>query len=402
MSAQRDDASWRVADARALARSRLQRQRGLLRPLGWAVILVVAATVSTQHPAPGVRGTGLAVAAATVVFATSTASAISGRFLDWSPGVQLGVITLMGVAGVAVAALQPRGASDLAAGAAVWMAVTRLPLVAGVGLGAALMVGQGVAAARTGNPAAVLAATLVAALLGLVAYLMRLSREGQDHTELLLAQLADTRDAQAEAAAVAERAHIAAELHDVLAHSLSAAAIQLQGARLLVERNRAGPDLGAAIDRATELVTDGLVNARHAVSALRGDQPVTLADLEALVDAFRHDMSLDIALQIEGTALALPSQAGLTLYRATQEALTNAARYAPGAAIDVTLRCETGVTTLRVQNAGPRATATAPGLPGVGGGHGLVGLRERVERAGGSLLAGPSGNGWTVEVAVPT
>jgi signal transduction histidine kinase len=247
-----------------------------------------------------------------------------------------------------------------------------------------------------------LAATLLVVLLGLVAYLMRQSREGQDRTELLLAQLADTRDAQAQAAAVAERGRIAAELHDVLAHSLSAAAIQLQGARLLAEREQADPGLGAAIDRASELVADGLVNARHAVSALRGAQPVTLADLEALVDGFRHDMSLDITLQVEGTVQALTSQAGLALYRAAQEALTNVARYAPGATVDVTLRYEPDATTLRVENTSPRVTAAAPGLSGVGGGHGLVGLRERVEHAGGSLLAGPTGNGWRVEVAVPT
>lgn len=402
MSTHEDIESWRVAKARALARSRLQRQRGLLRPLGWAVIVVVAATVLTQQPAPGVRGAGLGIAAATVVFATATAAAISDRFLDWPPGVQLGVIALMGAAGVAVSALQPRGATDLAAGAAVWMAVTRLPVAAWVGLGVVLTVGQGAAATRTGSPAAVLAAVLLGVLLGLVAYLMRQSREGQDRTELLLAQLADTRDAQAQAAAVAERGRIAAELHDVLAHALSAAAIQLQGARLLAERERAGPGLGAAIDRASELVADGLLNARHAVSALRGAQPVTLADLEALVDGFRRDMSLDISLQVEGTVLALSPQAALALYRAAQEALTNAARYAPGATVDVVLRYGPGATTLRVEDTGPRATAVTPGLSGVGGGHGLMGLRERVEHAGGSLLAGPTGNGWRVEAAVPT
>jgi signal transduction histidine kinase len=231
---------------------------------------------------------------------------------------------------------------------------------------------------------------------------MRQAREGQDRTELLLAQLADSRDAQARAAAVAERGRIAAELHDVLAHCLSAAAIQLQGARLLAEREPAGPALGAAIDRAITLVADGLVNSRHAVSALRGGQPVALADLEALVEGFRHDMNLDITLQIKGAERALPPQASLTLYRAAQEALTNAARYAPGATVDVMLRYEPVVTTLRVENTGPRATAATPGLSGVGGGHGLVGLRERVEHAGGSLRAGPTGSGWKVEVAVPT
>ncbi len=402
MPPQHDGESQRVAQAHAVADSRLRRQRDLLRPLGWAAIAVVTATVVTQHPAPGVHGGGLGIAVATVVFVVSTVAAISDRFLDWSPGLRLCVIAAMGASGVAVSALQPQGATDLAAGAAVWMAITRLRLTTGVAVAAAIIVGQGAAAARTESPAAVLAATVLGVLLGLVAYLMRQSREGQDRTELLLAQLADSRDAQAHAAAMAERGRIAADLHDVLAHALSAAAIQLQGARLLAEREQASLDLGGAIDRASELVADGLVNARQAVSALRGEQPVTLADLEALVEGLRNDMNLAITLQVEGTVRGLPAQTGLALYRAVQEAVTNAARYAPGATVDITLSSESGLTTMRVKNTEPPATVATPGLSDAGGGHGLIGLRERLEHAGGTLQSGPTGSGWMVEVTVPT
>jgi signal transduction histidine kinase len=278
------------------------------------------------------------------------------------------------------------------------MAVTRLPLLTALGASAAIIVGQGAASVRTGSPAAVLASTLLGILLGLVAYLLRQSREGQDRTELLLAQLADTRDAQMEAAAAAERGRIAADLHDVLAHALSAAAIQLQGTRLLAEREQVSHDLGRAIDRASELVAAGLANARHAVSALHGQPAFTVADLEALVEGLRHDLSLAITLTLEGAVHELPPQAGVALYRAAQEAVTNAARYAPGASVDITLCYEPGLTILRVENTGTLATPAAPGLSGVGGGHGLVGLRERVERAGGSLESGPTARGWKVEV----
>ncbi len=317
MPAQEDGESQRVAAARALADSRLRRQRDLLRPVGWAVVAVVTATVVTQHPSPRLHGPGLAAAAATVVFVLTTVAAISDRFLGWSPGVQLCAIAAMGGSGVAISALQPRGATDLASGAAVWMAVTRLPLRTGVGVAAAISLGQGAAVTRTGSPAAVLASTLLGVLLGLVAFLMRQSREGQDRTELLLAELADTRDAQTRAAAMAERGRIAADLHDVLAHALSGAAIQLQGARLLAERESAGPDLGEAIDRASELVAAGLVNARQAVSALRGEQPVTPTDLSALVEGMRRDLSLRISLRVEGDVHDLPPRAGLALYRAS-------------------------------------------------------------------------------------
>jgi signal transduction histidine kinase len=281
------------------------------------------------------------------------------------------------------------------------MAITRLPLTTGVAVAAAIIVGQIAAAARTGSPAAVLAATLLGVLLGLVGYLMRQSREGQDRTELLLAQLADSRDAHAQAAAVAERARIAADLHDVLAHALSAAAIQLQGARVLADSEHVSPGLGGAIDRASRLVADGLVNARQAVSALRGEQPVTLADLQTLVEGLRHDLNLGITLQVGGIVRELPAQAGLALYRAVQEAVTNTARYAPGATVDVSLSYEPDLTTMRVENTEPTAPVAAPDLPGVGGGHGLIGLRERLEHAGGTMQSGPTGHGWMVEVTVP-
>ena len=76
MPEQHEGESQRIAEAHAVADSRIRRQRDLLRPLGWAVIAVVAATVVTQHPAPGVRGAGLGTAVATVVFVVATVAAI--------------------------------------------------------------------------------------------------------------------------------------------------------------------------------------------------------------------------------------------------------------------------------------------------------------------------------------
>jgi hypothetical protein len=104
----------------------------------------------------------------------------------------------------------------------------------GVAIGAATTVGLALAEARSGgSAAAVLATTLLCVLLGLVGHFVKQARASQDTTELLLAKLEDAREAQLRAAAIAERGRIASELHDVLAHSLSGAAIQLQGARHL-------------------------------------------------------------------------------------------------------------------------------------------------------------------------
>jgi signal transduction histidine kinase len=322
--------------------------------------------------------------------------------IDLAGGRQVSVIAAMGSAGVTLSALQPRGASGLAVGAAVWMAVTRLPLSAGLGLSAALALGQDAAATLTGSSAAVVvAATLLSALLGLVAYQLRQARTGQDRTEMLLAELGDARDEQTRAAAIAERGRIATELHDVLAQSLSAAAIQLQGARMLAGRKGADRHLSTSIDRASELIRDGLSNARQAVGALRGEQLPTVAQLGTLIDGFRDDMHLDVTLRTEGHIHDLPADTSLALYRGAQEALTNVARYAPGATTQVLLCYYPNRTSLSVEDWGPAEIAGAYGLPDVGGGHGLTGLRERLDRAGGFLHAGPTGTGWRVEMVVP-
>jgi signal transduction histidine kinase len=395
--------SRRVAGARSRAGHRLRRQRGTLRPLGWAVILLVAAGTVSGHPAPGLHGKALAVALSLCAFVATLARAIRDRFTERGYGTQAAVISAMGAAGVALAALQPRGATELAAGSAVWMAVARLPSPLGVALGAAVTVGLDVSMALSGSsPAAVLAATLLCALLALIARFMKQARESQDRTELLLAQLEDARDAQARSAAIAERGRIASDLHDVLAHSLSGAAIQLQGARVLAERDQARPQVREAIDRASELVKGGLANARQAVGALRGQELPTVAKLESLVESFRDDLNVDARLTIEGGARTLPADAGLALYRGAEEALTNVARYAPGASTSVVLRYATDRTTLTVEDRAPASVPRAAGgLAGVGGGRGLAGMRERVERAGGSVQAGPTDDGWRVVLEVP-
>ena len=399
------DESPRVADVRSRAEQRLARQRGTLRPLGWAVILVVAASTIAGHPAPGLHGEAAGVTFALTAFVATLALAIGDRFTERGYRVQVAVISVMGAAGVALSALQSRTATDLAAGAAVWLALARLPLVAGVGLGAAVTVGLGVATALSGSSsAAVLAGALLCVLLGLMARFMKQARENQDRTEVLLARLEDARDEQARAAAIAERGRVAGELHDVLAHSLSGAAIQLQGARLLAEREQARPQLRAAIDRASELVKDGLASARHAVGALRGEELPSVAQLDSLVQSFRDDLRVDVTLTIEGSARPLPADASLALYRGVQEALTNVARYAPEATASVVLRYDSDRTTLSIEDRLASPGSPRPGgagLAGVGGGRGLAGMRERLEQAGGSMHAGPTDEGWRVELDVP-
>ena len=113
--------SERAAEARARAQERLHRQRQTLRPLGWAVILVVVLGCATSHPVPGLHGKALAVTLALCVFAVTLAVAIRDGFPERSLPQQAAVIAVMGAAGVAIAGLQLKGATGIAAGVSVFM-----------------------------------------------------------------------------------------------------------------------------------------------------------------------------------------------------------------------------------------------------------------------------------------
>ena len=390
--------SARVATARLAAEARRARQRARLRPLAWVVLLVVVVPALNSHPGPGWSGTNLGVTLALVAYALALVAVVRLPVLD--PRVQVPLVALLGGAGIALAALQPHGAVELAAAVAVWTAAARLELRLAAVLAVAITLGLDVTIALTDGHVAqsIAASTLLCALLAVTAQFVRRSNESEDRAERLLAELQDAREAEAEAAALAERARIARDLHDVLAHSLSGLAIQLEGARVLAERERVGEALRSAIARAGELAKDGLADARRAVGALRGDPPESLDDLEPLVRRFRG-FDLDVELASAGSKRRIGAEASLALYRAAQEALTNAARYAPGAHAVVTLHYEPERVRLAVEN--DAARGEQPALAGAGGGKGLLGMRERVESLGGRMQAGPTDGGFRVEVEVP-
>jgi signal transduction histidine kinase len=234
-------------------------------------------------------------------------------------------------------------------------------------------------------------------VLAISAYFMRQATESSDEIEVLLAQLEDAREKETRAAALTERSRIARELHDVLAHSLSALSIQLEGAHLLARRNGAGDELEQGLRRAGDLAKEGLADARRAIGALRGDDAPALAELPKLVGRF-HDLDLDVTLEVEGAPRRLGAEAELALYRAAQEALTNALRYAAGAHTTVIVRYGEADVALAVEDDGGGA-GMRPLI--AGGGKGLAGMRERVEALGGRMHAGPTDGGFSVQVEVP-
>ena len=421
-------ASARVSAARSRARERVDRQRQLLRPVGWVLIAIVVTAGLNSHPAPGLSGVRLGVSLALAGYAVAVAATVAVAWARRGYLFQVLLIGLIGGCGVALAALQPHGPAEIAASVGVWIAAVRLPLRPAIVATVLITGALAVTIALTQQPAAqaALAATLLCLLLAMTGQFIRRGRESQDRTELLMAQLQDAREAEAAAAALAERSRIAGELHDVLAHALSGLAIQLQGARKLADREVASSALRAALERSADLAKEGLADARQAVGALRGDRLPTVDQVGALVEDFRRDTGAEATLRIDGTPRPLPADASLALFRGAQEALTNVTRYAPGTSVAVTVRYVPDRTILavedHVQPAGsPGAAAQdvpgaggdpAPGAPasvptgnpllaGAGGGHGLTAMRERATQAGGSARAGPTADGWLVELEVP-
>jgi signal transduction histidine kinase len=379
-------------------------RRGSLARLGWALVLIVAVATLRTRPEPSLTGTGLGVAVAlagyVVVYVTAVRAAVSGRLAD-SVILTTSLVVLLGGCTVALLALQPNGPVELATGGAIWMAVAQLPNRVGIGLAVGVTLAcDATLAVAAGSAENVLSMSLLCAVLGLTALFMRRSSASEERAELLLAELEDAREAQLASAAIAERGRIAGELHDVLAHSLSGLAIQLEGGRKLAEHDAVSPALQDVLARCSALARQGLFDARQAVGALRGSQPPAEDQLGRLVDSFRRDLHHEASFTVTGGVRDLDPATGLALYRAAQEALTNAARYAPAAPTAVRLGYEPDGVSLTIENDGPAGEADHR-RPAGGGGNGLAGMRERVERVGGVMRAGPTPTGWAVRVEIP-
>ncbi|GAA4064713.1 sensor histidine kinase [Streptomyces shaanxiensis] len=215
-------------------------------------------------------------------------------------------------------------------------------------------------------------------------------------------------------AAAEERAEIARELHDVVAHSLAVMILQADGAGYALKSD---PDkAGSALKAIGDTGRDALEDMHRIVRVLRGgrasgqDQDldadrrrVSLDDLETVAERARV-AGLKVDLAVEGDHRGLSTADELTVLRVVQESLTNVLRHAgPGAQVTITLRFDKEVVLIGVVDdgagrlAGPQAAAERGS-----GGNGLVGMRERVEVSGGSFSAGPRlGAGWQVDAELP-
>jgi signal transduction histidine kinase len=396
--------SQRVALARARALDRRLRQAALLRPIGAVLVALVLVPVFQVHPRPSLHGQGLGVSLALAAFLICAALIVGRLTPERVPSRWwfLGLLTTLGASAVALAGLQPTGSSELGLGLVAYIAASRLSTADGIAITALVTVGIDVATIAGGDRSgrAVTSTTLLAALVYLVALYAGRARDGQTHAELLLAQLEDARESEAVAVAEAERTRIARDLHDVLAHSLSGLAIQLEGTRLLAERDQASSELRAALDRSASLARNGFEEARRAIGTLRGDPLPGPEALETLIAEFADDTGIDVELVVEGERRTLAGDVGVTLVRAAQEALTNIARHSRSTRAGVILRYEETATVLVVEDS-LAGDPSGRALLGPGSGYGLTAMRERAALVGGSVDAHATDHGFHVSVRIP-
>jgi len=230
----------------------------------------------------------------------------------------------------------------------------------------------------------------------LLLYGARRLRDEQFRVRTLLAELEARRDRDLEAAKVQERTRLARDIHDVLAHSLTALIVQLDGARMLLTEERASEEAVGSVLRARHLAQEGLDETRRAVGTLRGESAPGARMLAGLVKDFERDSGLQCDYSVDGEPVELASPAQLALYRTAQEALTNVRKHAPANRVQVHLRYATGGAELIVDDFGDAPVPTPNGE-----GYGLEGMRERAELLGGSLQAGPRDTGFRVRLWLP-
>jgi signal transduction histidine kinase len=357
-------------------------------------LAVIVGTAFLGQPHPSLTGHGLVILVSLIVAAvTQTAITVSPSG-PWA----LGRLVLSALSCSVLAGFEPT------VGTAVLMVF--------IGLGAGSRFALGTAGVITALAVVATAISVLASgqgtgniSLGAVAILGFLAAAGRqqyalraEEAELRLVDAERAREEHARAAALAERANAAREIHDILAHGLGALVLQLDALGAVLERQ--DHDRARAVEilaRARALAVEGLSEARQAVGTLRMDTPPLIDGLHQLVDASGNGSSLEIT----GTPRPIPAEGAVALRRTAQEGLADAAKHAPGSVPTVLLAFEPDAVVLTVTDTGSEDDGVPGPLSHTGGGYGIEGLRERAELLGGTLTAGPRGAGWRVTLRVP-
>ncbi len=363
------------------------------RVFGLAVLVVCVVVTFATHPYPRLHGRDAVVLASFIAMVAAAIAAHPGRANVPTRQLVLALVGVIVAAGV-LGSAQPHGIWIVGPFYAAIIAALKLDRrtawLVFAGAVVPFVLGYLIKGQATGA---------LGFLFGIVPWFlaMRLLHYVSDQRDALQA----SRAAEARAATEAERGRLAREMHDVLAHSLSALALSLETTRLLARERGTDGEVTRAIDKAHHLAASGLDEARRAIAAERGDELPGPERIGALADAFKEQSGLPVAVEIHGEPRELPPDARLAVYRTAQEALTNVRRHATPERVEVTLDYLPDHTVLVVEdqaiNGSPPPVAT--GL--AGGGYGLTGMRERAELLGGELLAAPTSRGFRVELRLP-
>jgi signal transduction histidine kinase len=375
----------------------------VIRAFGLVAVII---TVSLASPRPGFASArGVAVA---VTLGLSALAWIVWMLTGERSRTSVGSLIVMSAAGGVLAGLSPNSPALAVGCAAAFSAGVRLRTEVSLGIVAETVAGFLIAGLVAGAPTGALFGYPFAfAGLWSVSLTRREFLFRAEQAERTLAETRRAREAETQAAALAERARIARDIHDVLSHSLAAVSVNLQAAAGLLAADSLPADNPAlakaieCIERAGTLTREGMTAARRAVMALRADAGPLADQLSALVSQYRMAGDMDVGCTVAGTVRPLDEQASLTAYRTAQEGLTNARKHASGQPVALSLSFEPGAITVSVTNPLPPAGQDAGSLAATGGGYGLIGLRERAALAGGTLEAGPVAGNWQVALRMP-
>jgi signal transduction histidine kinase len=397
------------------------------------ILVMVLVTVPFATPHPGL--TGAHAIAVTIALAVSAVAYLVWLRSGSSNQVMVAALAVMAGAGGVLAGLSPLSTAVAVGCVVTSSAGVRLSSEASLAITAETVAAFLIAGLATGADAETLAG-YPAAFIGLWAFGLtrRAYQLRAEQAEEALEQARRAHAAENQAAALAERARIAREIHDVLAHSLAAVSVNLQAAEGLLgslPADSLGSEVVKAmecIERAVAFTRDGMTETRRAILALRESSDVSaagmagpaaetppasaaeaaaepaatrlVAELRALAGKYRADGDAVIDFDLTGVPRPVGAEAALTAYRTAQESLTNARKHAPGQPVTIGLTFTPDALEVQVVNVLAARAAAGP-LARAGAGYGLTGLRERAALAGGTLTSGPDGGQWRVCLRIP-